>query len=203
MLHKTQKLISSTIFTYPSLSIFLKKMAKTYNSGYSPVVTHLTTNPPVSCLNIAEQTGSIVLKILWSYVTELCVLGNMKFCVPPSIHSPLFRHHKSRQWHPRPSLYHRPGEIEDVVRADPHETVHSWQTVPKCKIRCDRPDTHTYSLEWNNWTPETGHSLYWDIVSDFISTSPSDLNGLHQFSASLMLSSPCLPGKWLIYNGGF
>jgi hypothetical protein len=44
------------------------KMAKTYNSGYSPVVTHLTTNPPVSCLNIAERTGSIVFKILWSYV---------------------------------------------------------------------------------------------------------------------------------------
>jgi hypothetical protein len=47
-----------------------QKMAKTYNSGYSPVVTHLTTNPPVSCLNIAERTGSIVFKILWSYVEE-------------------------------------------------------------------------------------------------------------------------------------
>ena len=35
------------------------------------MVTHLTTNPPVSCLNIAEQTGCVVLKILWSYVKEL------------------------------------------------------------------------------------------------------------------------------------
>jgi hypothetical protein len=34
------------------------------------VVTHLTTNPPVSCLNRAERTGSLVLKILWSYVKE-------------------------------------------------------------------------------------------------------------------------------------
>jgi hypothetical protein len=38
-----------------------EKLQKTYDSGYSPVVTHLTTNPPVSCLNIAELTGSIVV----------------------------------------------------------------------------------------------------------------------------------------------
>jgi hypothetical protein len=36
-------------------------MAKTYNSGYSLVVTHLTTNPPVRCLNRAERTGSLVV----------------------------------------------------------------------------------------------------------------------------------------------
>jgi hypothetical protein len=35
------------------------------------VVTHLTTNPPVSCLNRAERTGSLVLKILWSYVEDI------------------------------------------------------------------------------------------------------------------------------------
>jgi hypothetical protein len=35
--------------------------AKTYNSGDSLVVTHLTTNPPVSCLNRAERTGSLAL----------------------------------------------------------------------------------------------------------------------------------------------
>jgi hypothetical protein len=46
------------------------KKSKTYNSGYSLVVTHLTTNPPVSCLSTAERTGSSVLKILWSYVKE-------------------------------------------------------------------------------------------------------------------------------------
>jgi hypothetical protein len=39
------------------------------------VVTHLTTNPPVSCLNRAERTGSLVLKILWSYVKDLAIFG--------------------------------------------------------------------------------------------------------------------------------
>ena len=34
---------------------------KTYNSGYSLVVTHLTTNPPVRCLNRAEWTGSLTV----------------------------------------------------------------------------------------------------------------------------------------------
>ena len=47
-----------------------KMMAKTYNSGYSLVVTHLTTNPPVRCLNRAERTGSLVFNVLWSYVKE-------------------------------------------------------------------------------------------------------------------------------------
>jgi hypothetical protein len=45
-----------------------KKEQKTYNSGYSLVVTHLTTNPPVRCLNRAERTGSLVFNVLWSYV---------------------------------------------------------------------------------------------------------------------------------------
>ena len=45
-----------------------KNQKKTYNSGDSPVVTHLTTNPPVSSLNIAEQTRDIVFWSLWSYV---------------------------------------------------------------------------------------------------------------------------------------
>jgi hypothetical protein len=47
-----------------------QKNAKTYNSGYSLVVTHLTTNPPVRCLNRAERTGSLVFNVLWSYVEE-------------------------------------------------------------------------------------------------------------------------------------
>jgi hypothetical protein len=49
--------------------------AKTYNSGDSLVVTHLTTSPPVSCLNRAERTGSLVLKILWSYVKDWAAIG--------------------------------------------------------------------------------------------------------------------------------
>jgi hypothetical protein len=47
------------------------KKTKTYNSGYSLVVTHLTTNPPVRCLNRAERTGSLVFNVLWSYVKEM------------------------------------------------------------------------------------------------------------------------------------
>jgi hypothetical protein len=46
------------------------KTLKTYNSRDSLMVTHLTTNPPVSCLNRAERTGSLVFMILWSYVAK-------------------------------------------------------------------------------------------------------------------------------------
>ena len=56
-----------------------QKMAKTYNSGYSLVVTHLTTNPPVRCLNRAERTGSLVFNVLWSYVS---VLPNHTLYIP-------------------------------------------------------------------------------------------------------------------------
>jgi hypothetical protein len=51
------------------------KTTKTYNSGYSPVVTHLTTNPPVHCLSTAERTGSSIFSVLWSYVevTDKCL----------------------------------------------------------------------------------------------------------------------------------
>jgi hypothetical protein len=34
----------------------LQKGIKAYNSGYLLVITHLTTNPPVRCLNRAERT---------------------------------------------------------------------------------------------------------------------------------------------------
>ena len=42
--------------------------SKTYNSWYSLVVTHLTTNQPVYSLSSGERTGSSVLYNLWSYV---------------------------------------------------------------------------------------------------------------------------------------
>ncbi|KAF2849859.1 hypothetical protein T440DRAFT_532798 [Plenodomus tracheiphilus IPT5] len=41
-----------------------KNIKKTYNSGDSPVVTHLTTNPPVHCLSTAERTGSSIFSVL-------------------------------------------------------------------------------------------------------------------------------------------
>jgi hypothetical protein len=53
----------------PSLTTTITHDQKrTFNSGYSLVVTHLTTNPPVRCLNRAERTGSLVLNVLWSNV---------------------------------------------------------------------------------------------------------------------------------------
>ena len=51
-------------------SVIDEKDAKTYNSGDSLVVTHLTTNPPVHCLYMAERTGSLIFSVLWSYVEE-------------------------------------------------------------------------------------------------------------------------------------
>ena len=52
---------------YPTF-VSKKNSGKTYNSGDSPVVTHLTTNPPVHCLSTAERTGSSIFSVLWSYV---------------------------------------------------------------------------------------------------------------------------------------
>jgi hypothetical protein len=49
-------------------SMHTQKQTKTFNSGDSPVVTHLTTSPPVRCLNRAERTGSLVFNVLWSNV---------------------------------------------------------------------------------------------------------------------------------------
>jgi hypothetical protein len=35
------------------------------------MVTHLTTDQPVCCLNRAERTGSLVFNILWSNVKDM------------------------------------------------------------------------------------------------------------------------------------
>jgi hypothetical protein len=67
-----------------------EKVAKTYNSGYSLVVTHLTTNPPVRCLNRAERTGSLVFNVLWSYVKTLWKQIIYKLLIFGS-HSAMFR----------------------------------------------------------------------------------------------------------------
>jgi hypothetical protein len=50
-----------------------KQQQNTYNSGYSLVVTHLTTNPPVRRLNRAERTGSLV--VTCSNTTETAKLS--------------------------------------------------------------------------------------------------------------------------------
>ena len=46
------------------------KNGKTYNSRYSLVVTHPTTNLPACGLSTAERTGSPVFHTLWSYVFD-------------------------------------------------------------------------------------------------------------------------------------
>ena len=80
-----------TAFTTPQVSAYIAKIkaqkrSKTYNSGYSLVVTHLTTNPPVRCLNRAERTGSLVFNVLWSYVTNLpnIDINILNICSPTS-----------------------------------------------------------------------------------------------------------------------
>ncbi|EHK18258.1 uncharacterized protein TRIVIDRAFT_158384 [Trichoderma virens Gv29-8] len=46
----------------------LNQKRKTYNSRCSLVVTHPTTNLPVSGLSMGEQTGPRIFHYLWSYV---------------------------------------------------------------------------------------------------------------------------------------
>jgi hypothetical protein len=54
-----------------------KKFKRTYNSGYSLVVTDPTTNPPISSLSTAERTGCPVFLNLWSYVITLSLIWYM------------------------------------------------------------------------------------------------------------------------------
>ena len=42
--------------------------SKTYSSGYSHMVTHRSTSPPVDSLGTGERTGSSVFYRLWPYV---------------------------------------------------------------------------------------------------------------------------------------
>ena len=69
------------LFMYPKPTIdrggffvdfnLAKLNAKTYNSRYSLVVTHLTTNRPVRSLSTPERTGWPIFYDLWLYVLGL------------------------------------------------------------------------------------------------------------------------------------
>ncbi len=48
------------------------KKTTTYNTGDSPVVTDLSTDPAVTSLFKGERTGSQALWCLWSYVEGRC-----------------------------------------------------------------------------------------------------------------------------------
>jgi hypothetical protein len=43
------------------MSVIHAKKSKTYDSGDSPVVTHLTTSPPVISLNMEDRTGFLAV----------------------------------------------------------------------------------------------------------------------------------------------
>jgi hypothetical protein len=75
LIYHQRSFVHSKVCTCPSCQRqdATGKTSKTYNSGYSLMVTHLTTNPPVSCLSTAERTGSAGIRILWSYVKEVVV----------------------------------------------------------------------------------------------------------------------------------
>ena len=49
------------IYIYIDFAYKSKKIAKTYNSGDSLIVTYLTTNLLVRCLNIAKQIESLII----------------------------------------------------------------------------------------------------------------------------------------------
>ena len=57
---------------------------KTYSSGYSHVVTHRSTNPPIRSLSMPERTGWPVLYDLWPYVLIMaCSIAYVpKLCQP-------------------------------------------------------------------------------------------------------------------------
>ena len=63
------------------------KNAKTYNSRYSLVVTHPTTNLPAHGLSTAERTGSPVFHVLWSIAR---VEGFDVYISPSLDHATLF-----------------------------------------------------------------------------------------------------------------
>ena len=47
------------------------KRNNTYSSWDSPVVTDLSTNQPVNCLNLAERTGCLAFSCLWPYMESM------------------------------------------------------------------------------------------------------------------------------------
>ena len=59
----------------------MKGEKKTYNTGDSPVVTHLSTDPALSSLSMGERTGSRVFLEVWSYVIALLIFAICKVVI--------------------------------------------------------------------------------------------------------------------------
>jgi hypothetical protein len=53
-------------------------MSKTYNTGYSPDVTDLGTNPALTGLTRVERMGCRVFQWVWSYVPISCNGSDLK-----------------------------------------------------------------------------------------------------------------------------
>ncbi|PTB62162.1 hypothetical protein BBK36DRAFT_1129993, partial [Trichoderma citrinoviride] len=84
---------------------------KTYNSRCSLVVTHPTTNLPVSGLSMGERTGPRVFHYLWSYV--LGTLLHQLICDMDFMMSHSTNHSASR---PAPSRWHRQSFFPSTSR---------------------------------------------------------------------------------------
>ncbi|KAK4212949.1 hypothetical protein QBC37DRAFT_401000 [Rhypophila decipiens] len=69
---KTFQVVGVALYNCAEFQIQGQKRGKTYNTGNSPVVTHLSTSPTVIGLSMGEQTGSRVFQRVWSYVLASC-----------------------------------------------------------------------------------------------------------------------------------
>lgn len=68
--------------------------AETFNSKYSLVVIHITTNPLVRYSTRVERTGSLVFNVLWSYVPfKAATAINLPRQSPITIRSPTVTAH--------------------------------------------------------------------------------------------------------------
>ena len=95
------------------------------------MVTHLTTNPPVRCLNRAERTGSLVFNVLWSYVEDearlqqyniitvcyfapLCCSPHFHHCTETCPHHPSACVAKREDWYNGKQSYRR-RQLEETA----------------------------------------------------------------------------------------
>ena len=69
--HKSEYIPKTPPRKKASSSTKIVQKQTTYNSRYSLVVTHPTTNLPIYSLYMGERTGSLVLCNLWSYVSVI------------------------------------------------------------------------------------------------------------------------------------
>jgi hypothetical protein len=62
----------------PKMAKIAKMESKTYNGRASLVITHLTTDPPVHCLYMAERTGSFIFSLSLDLEARLNPVSGIK-----------------------------------------------------------------------------------------------------------------------------